>query len=322
MGCYKDSLVSIIVPVHNAVEFLERSIKNILKQTYNNIEIIIINNGSDDGTQEICEELLKIHKKIKLVNTSRKGVSNARNIGIESAKGDIVAFCDADDYFEDRIIEKAVFEITQNNIDICVFGINVVDNYGRLVEKKLIDKEEVWNSEKLIINALVDKRVMGSVWNKVFRKSIIDNVYFDTDLSMCEDCHFLINVATKHRTNRIKYCNYIGYNYVINPDSVTNNISKVFDHNENRYIQALEQIKKDCELNKFEKRYLNIACAALAFEGNSLLNNNKTFEKEYYYNRKNHLRKFIKRYFHIYFFCNKIPLKNKIRTLTNFIMKR
>ena len=174
--------VSIIVPVYNAEKTIERCIKSILKQTYNNIEIIIVNDGSTDNSLHICYELSKLDKRIIVIDTVNKGVSVARNIGIEKAKGDYIAFVDADDYVKENMYEKMVnyAEVNKVNLVFC--------NYEEFNDKCTSKKIEQFNLKDAknntmhntdIIKRLIsisEDSIFGSCWRTLFsRKLIIDN---------------------------------------------------------------------------------------------------------------------------------------------------
>ena len=120
-----NKLISIIMPVYNAEKYLNRSIESIMNQTYNNIEIILVNDGSTDNSLEICTSYQEKDNRIKLINQANKGVSFARNKGIDEATGDYIMFIDSDDYVEKNMIEDMVSKITEDDIDLVISGIKM-----------------------------------------------------------------------------------------------------------------------------------------------------------------------------------------------------
>ena len=104
----KDILVSIVIPVYNAEIYLKKCINSILTQTYKNIQIILVNDGSTDNSAKICEDFLKKDNRIKLINKTNGGVSSARNMGIYNCEGDYIVFVDSDDWIDSRHIEYLV----------------------------------------------------------------------------------------------------------------------------------------------------------------------------------------------------------------------
>ena len=115
-------LVSIIVPVYNAKKYLSNTLESILKQSYKNLEIILVNDGSTDNSKEICEHYAKIDSRIILLNKINGGVSSARNYGLEVAKGDYVSFIDSDDYLTVDMIETLVKDVQNTDVEIAVCG--------------------------------------------------------------------------------------------------------------------------------------------------------------------------------------------------------
>ena len=112
--------VSIIIPVFNGEPFLDRCLSSVINQSYNNIEIIIINDGSTDNTQSICESYSKNDPRVIIINKKNEGVSTARNVGLDTAVGDYIYFVDADDYVLEDGIEKLVKKAIDNAADIIV----------------------------------------------------------------------------------------------------------------------------------------------------------------------------------------------------------
>ncbi len=113
------SKISIIIPVYNSEKVIARCLESVLNQDYKNIEIIIINDGSKDRSQEIIEQYSKIDGRIKIIKTENQGVSSARNLGIQNASGKYVCFLDADDYVDKDMYNELVKQIKENDMVIC-----------------------------------------------------------------------------------------------------------------------------------------------------------------------------------------------------------
>lgn len=189
-------MISVIIPVYNVKNYLEECIKSIINQTYKNFEVIIVDDGSTDGSAKICDYYANLDRRINCIHIENAGVSNARNIGINNSKGDYIAFCDSDDkYSPDFLLEMiSTAERTKADIVICSYyysnnGINRAITKQK--ESQFISREELF--EKIFIN----NEIGGFVWNKIFKKSIIDNIRFDTDLKICEDTDFLCSITQK-----------------------------------------------------------------------------------------------------------------------------
>lgn len=112
--------VSVIVPVYNTKAYIKRCVDSLLNQTYSDMEIILIDNGSTDGCSEICDRYANEYKRVKTYHVKNAGVSNARNIGIENATGEFIAFCDSDDYSLTTAIEHMTDMLIKNEKDLCI----------------------------------------------------------------------------------------------------------------------------------------------------------------------------------------------------------
>lgn len=182
-------MITVIIPIYNNGTTLDRCIKSIISQSYDAIDIIIINDGSIDNSRDIYEAYSKEYDNISIINTAHIGVSGARNIGLKLAKGEYIAFCDADDiYLPDAFINmrKAI-----NNADIAIG--NVIKRNAPIVKDSLIDTNE---SISRFFSA-EENRILGSVYGKLFKRDLIGEMLFDNDLSIGEDSEFLLRYLFK-----------------------------------------------------------------------------------------------------------------------------
>lgn len=129
------SLVSIVIPVYNVIANLDRAVQSVIHQTYSNWELILIDDGSTDGSGEVCEKYEKSYPQIHVVHQRNKGVSAARNIGINVAKGEFLTFVDSDDYISSQFIERLVQEV--DLYDIIIGGYHLMDEYGTERKKQI-----------------------------------------------------------------------------------------------------------------------------------------------------------------------------------------
>ncbi|WP_322018790.1 glycosyltransferase [Clostridium butyricum] len=149
-------LISIIVPIYNMQKYLRKCLDTLIKQTYDKLEIILVDDGSTDSSGVICDEYLLKDNRIKVIHKENAGVSDARNVGIAIAKGEYIGFVDPDDYIELNMYEKLLYLIKNNDCDIAICGYVIEDENGNSV--KNLDKEIkniILNSEKamkLLIN--------------------------------------------------------------------------------------------------------------------------------------------------------------------------
>lgn len=177
----KNDKVSIIVPVYNVEKFLRKAIDSLLEQTYSNIEIILIDDGSTDDSGKIIDEYADIDNRIISIHKENSGVSETRNMGLEIASGKYITFIDSDDYIESNYIESAINQFRKyRGLDIVTTGFfseveEENDNKNSVTKFKF--QEKLYKSRKEILNDFIllwDSSIMYNIWNKVYLKSIID----------------------------------------------------------------------------------------------------------------------------------------------------
>lgn len=204
--------ISIIVPVYNGGEKVRRCIESIINQTYQFIEIVIIDDGSNDGSEKICDEYGEKYNNIKVIHQSNAGVSSARNIGLKFATGEYIGFVDCDDYIEKNMYQKMVEEINDSDAIMCGFYQDKKKCVG-ISQKCIVKKEEA------ILNIIGDGNFKGYLWNKLFKKSIIvtNKLIFSTRIHMCEDLLFCVKYIEK--TNKVCLIPDALYHYEDNGES-------------------------------------------------------------------------------------------------------
>ena len=237
-------LISIIVPVYKVEKYIDRCVESIINQTYKNIEIILVDDGSPDNCPKICDEWAKKDKRIRVIHKENRGVSSARNVGIDVAKGKYIGFVDSDDYIEKEMYEMLVRAINSDRkIDLAVCDIkrdnNSVESNTEVFE--IIDKKNVI-SAKFPLG--------GYVWNCLYKRQIIqDNaIRFDKKIVYGEDLIFFINYIKNIKSNDVAHVKKRLYNYSITESSINNaRLEKNFQNIYNCYnsvLIALEILKK------------------------------------------------------------------------------
>lgn len=185
-------MISIIVPVYNSYKYLDFCLQSIQNQKYQDWECILINDGSSDGSGEICEKWANIDSRFRVVHQDNSGVSKARNNGIRKAKGDFIAFIDSDDWINDDYLSNLV--TNNNDIDLVLSGL--IDQYGdrdAIINKPM--REGVFRIERAsayILEDLLNKNLLYGPVVKLYKKKIIHkhNIYFPEDCSLGEDLVF------------------------------------------------------------------------------------------------------------------------------------
>lgn len=193
-----NNLVSIIIPVYNVARYLDDCLNSVLKQTYTNLEMIVVDDGSTDESLEICRSYAAKDKRLKVFHQDNAGVSAARNIGLNIMTGKYVLFIDSDDKIEQDMVKNLVKAIDQSErIDAVFCGYKEFDN-----ETGTIIKEVVPNKSKIVDRDDGVAEIFGEystmLWNKMFRCSIIDKAdLFDVTLKIGEDELWMVNVLKK-----------------------------------------------------------------------------------------------------------------------------
>lgn len=169
--------ISVIVPIYNVEKYLEKCIDSIINQTYKNLEIILVDDGSTDSCSKICKEYEKIDKRIKVIYKENGGLSDARNAGLKIATGDYIGFVDSDDYIEKSMYEK-MLSVFDSRIDIVECGVNYVYtneiNYG-----DSIGNDFRLNTEEALEELILERKLSQTVWNKLYRKICILGILFE-----------------------------------------------------------------------------------------------------------------------------------------------
>lgn len=189
-------LVSVIIPVYNIKRYLSECLESVVHQTYKNIEIILIDDGSTDGSGEICDDYDKKYSNIKVFHLKNSGVSAARNYGINQANGDYLTFVDSDDVIDKNMIEKLVncMELYDIQLAVCSYSYMYKDYIidAHLSKVGFLSREQVKN-ELFLTNS-----IRGFSVNKIFVTDIIknNNLKFDSKIKICEDLLFVFNYVS------------------------------------------------------------------------------------------------------------------------------
>ena len=183
-------LISIIIPMYNSEKTLNRCIESVLKQTYSNIEVVLINDGSTDNSRNICEEFAKKDNRIVLVNKENEGVGKARNTGLEVSNGKYISFVDSDDYIESNMIENLYNILISHNVDCVKANYDIVTKNG--IEKNneiIIDSIYEQENIESFVYELLRERVKSFLWLLLIKKECIKDK-FSEELFLYEDVNF------------------------------------------------------------------------------------------------------------------------------------
>jgi len=212
---FSDKLVSIIVPVYNVEQYLMRCVDSILNQSYKNLEIILVNDGSTDNSLEICQVLERKDSRIKVVTQQNLGLSEARNTGLQNASGDYIGFVDSDDYIESRMIEILLTNLQENNADVSCGRAFIHSRNGVIRHPNNNHKEIIIISDKNnLIKTYLDGSITMAAWDKLYKKEALIGIKFDKN-TFNEDADFILKLCLtgkKFVCDSRKYYHYVKRN--------------------------------------------------------------------------------------------------------------
>ena len=256
--------VSIIIPVHNGEEYIEKCLNSITAQTYRNLEIIVIDDGSTDNSYAICEQLKETEPRLRLFKQPQKGVSAARNHGLKKVRGKYVMFVDCDDWIAHNYVETLVSCF--NNVEADLVACEVCRVYSDRTEVCSIDKSYIGliNSEKAIESTLDYKGMEGYLCNKAFRSEIISkyNLVLDESVSICEDLKFVImylNVSNNAFLIDSALYYYLQHDSSARAQSIKSNSFNV------KWLSEIDAFGDIVEILKDNRRLYEYACGRKAY---------------------------------------------------------
>ncbi|MBQ9229379.1 MAG: glycosyltransferase family 2 protein [Eubacterium sp.] len=214
-----NDLVSIIIPCYNVEKYLDRCLNSVVNQTYQNLEIILIDDGSTDNTPVLCDEWTVKDKRIKVIHKANDGLANARNTGIEVCTGDYVMFTDSDDYVEPDTVEFLLSLSLKYNADVSRCGFYYDYDDGRVEAVNNNDEILLLNSDERMIDLIAGAYMSGVAWNKLYSRDIIKKHPYSKEDGCSEDLMHNFRVYQDIHTS--VFCNQPKYHYVENGASIT-----------------------------------------------------------------------------------------------------
>lgn len=238
--------ISIIVPVYNTQKYLPKCLDSVIHQTYQNLEIIIVDDGSNDNSSQIIEEYAQKDNRIKAIHTEHQGVSNARNLGIHASTGEYIAFVDSDDWVVKEYCEILYTNLIQSSADVSAVKFSmVIDNHSVIKNvtppKEVLDKEIVILEDKEIMKQLLSEKIIDSnVFGKMYPRQIIENQQFTVGQNFD---HISFNFDVFSKIQRLVYVDKECYFHLKHEESISatcseNNIQDYIDATLYRFHKA------------------------------------------------------------------------------------
>ena len=227
-----NELISVIVPIYNVAPYLEECCEAIANQTYKNIEIILIDDGSTDASGKICDEFAKKDSRARVIHKKNGGLSSSRNVGIDKARGELLSFIDSDDFPRTTMLEKLYECLLRNNADVacCDFS-----SRKEIIPRE--DKEEIFLQGEAISRLLDDYGYKCYAWNKLYRKSLFNNIKYPEG-EFFEDIKTTFNIFSNAK--KICYLQNDLYYYRIRQESITN---RAYSDKNIDQIKAIDYVK-------------------------------------------------------------------------------
>ncbi|MBQ2715049.1 MAG: glycosyltransferase family 2 protein [Clostridia bacterium] len=245
----KEGVISVIIPVYNAELYLRETIESVLNQSYKSVELLLVNDGSKDGSSAICHEFAKAHDNVKVFDRDNHGVSATRNFGLSHAEGEFIWFCDSDDTIAENAFEIVMREQKEHDADVVIGGMNFCFVSEGKVDEKAVEKKLIITQDELAKNykEIFSKNYVSSLWNKLIRSSLIkeNEITWDETLCLYEDYVFSMDCLTK--ANKIVCIPNCVYNYMFrNANSLSHryrtNVAEMFErlyHKISKYLETV-----------------------------------------------------------------------------------
>lgn len=185
--------ISVIVPIYNVEQYLRKCIDSIINQTYKNLEIILVDDGSTDASGEICNKYEQQDERIRVIHKKNGGAADARNKGLEVMTGKFVSFVDSDDWIEYNFYENMIEQAIKYNADIVVSNYNYVSDNGDIICRYEKNDKVRYNTEEAMNEMIHDGFIQAVIWNKLYLKSCIKDIRFKVG-KICEDEFFTYKI--------------------------------------------------------------------------------------------------------------------------------
>ena len=306
-----NKLISVVVPVYNVEEYLNRCIDSIINQTYKNIEIILVDDGSKDKSGDICDEYAKKDRRVKVFHKKNGGLSDARNYGIKKATGYYISFVDSDDWLEKDIYEKCMNINKDYDADIINFAIQMNHSDGKYYNQSIKEEKVLYDNDGLIyLNSFRNLDI--SACNKIFKISLFSDIIFPFG-KLCEDCYIMFKLF--HKAKTVLVVPFIGYHYFKRKGGLTLNNNINLD-----YLYAYEEQMNYIRNNIPELSVIgesSYAFANVTMFNNAITKKNKNVMKE---TRKN-AKKYSKSVYNNKYLSKKKKYQFFIFNKLNFLYK-
>ena len=279
--------ISVIIPIYNVEKYLKRCIESVIKQTYSDLEIILVDDGSQDGCAKICDEYKKKDERIIVIHKKNGGLSDARNVGLKVATGEIISYIDSDDYLDLDMYEKMIKAMEEKNADIVVCGTNIDYEDGH-TKVKCEKEEKSFNREEALIELNSFKSFDMAVWNKLYKREVVDKIEFPVG-KKSED--YFVMYQYFARAKKVVIINQAKYHYFQRSNSISRGKNVTHD-----YIEGSKSQKEFFEKNFPDLNYVGNTAYAFSYIAtyNRYIKNELKMTNEMKKEFKKEVRKYLK----------------------------
>lgn len=295
--------ISVIVPIYNMEQYLDRCVDSILAQTYTNIEVILVDDGSLDGSPKICDNYAKADSRVKVVHKANGGLSSARNAGLDVASGDYIGFVDSDDYISADMYNLLAKRLEESDCDIANAIYVRADENGNTFPSKVPHNTDTEISAEQFVRELMLHTGDVSVCTKLFKAEIFNEIRF-SEGKLNEDLLFMLEVFTK--INKVAFAAHVGYYYFVRSGSTSSGYGKAVIDMVGNSLTAKNLVYKSYpNLQKEAQRFAIFQHMAylLIIPASESVKSNKIYCEAKKYLRKNALKGLFNKH---------LTLKNKI----------
>ncbi len=255
----EEKKVSVVVPIYNVENYLDRCVDTIVCQTYKNLEIILVDDGSTDNSGKLCDAWSEKDERVRVVHKKNGGLSSARNAGMEHATGDCIMFEDSDDWLEKELIEKCVKRMDTDESDLVIFGYRKVDEEENS-QGEFTFGNETFSKEELT-EQLYDRILemsFGYAWNKLYRMEVLVQSGLKNDSSIIDREDLVFNMQLLKYLKRISYMDYVGYNYLQRSTSLLHNSNLARLKNIGPFCERMYHIDLQNEVSQKKVYSMNV----------------------------------------------------------------
>ena len=241
----ENEIISVIIPIYNVEKYLDKCIRSVVEQTYKNLEIILVDDGSPDQCGTICDKWAEKDKRIRVIHKTNGGLSDARNAGLDAAAGAFIGFVDSDDYIHTQMYQRLYEKLKVFNADMAICGFNWVDEQtDRITQNASMPCEGLIDKKDALLN-MCDYGTFVVVWNKLYKSDLFSNLRFSYG-KFSEDVFIMHQLF--HKCTGIVAVSEYYYSYVQSPNSIMRS-EKTVSHLDS--VEAYYRMLLFCESNNY-----------------------------------------------------------------------